>query len=338
MSKKHSKKDQSYVESNLDCLIDAISERRQPFTEKGKLPSLDADSKQLELTIKKLPKVHREALEKAFGLLGTTNHWALCKNSKTPLDHAREAMIANAIEGLKQLMSIDCLIQYDPEFKKLCDNLLVKIKRDNVNLSDIDCLKYLMVFLIFILDGPNIFFDSDGDAMKDPRLFYQDEILVFDDYALLKEAWVDQFKSVGDASFNVALVEAWVDNLDLTYKALVLQTVNLPIPKYLADYTQQNPPQFFSQIRKLKEKIFTKGPWKIFEVICFSNRAKLMDFEAFDAIHQKMGWASKKFPPADVKFLRLPQGVREVQVYKVGKYNFSDVNELDFLYLSRKLY
>ena len=353
-------KKKQYDKEALNNLRKCIAELRNPLPGAPVvLPAIDFDSPHFEDAVRKLPINFRKSLEKYFGLDGSFGHFrtleiyknflklpyyqrvALVQAGKAPKgpDASIYALQKTVTQAFKMLCSVEYLRMYDDSFNAICDSLLRKCSRKEVEyLTDTACLKYLLVYLIVIYNGPNMCFDQQ---ITDPEYFSQDSFAVFDTYSFFKETLKDEFSSLEDNSINIALIKYFLDNLKTegNPQAMVeiMQMVGLNVPNELRSLETATPIEFFKDIRELKESLFPRGPWKNLEILCkdtkWAENGKL-DFSKFLDAVKRYNWVSYDYPVDHTVRLVLKKKKKEFSVYHIGNLKFSDINELIFIYLA----
>lgn len=340
---KKKRKDVPYERNGLQCVANSLQKNKQSLQSYQKdLLSLDG----LEVAIKKMPKDQREIVEKFFGLLpGTINHsikYQAWENTfpRKPLDVSMATLSQKAHDYIMYLYSLDYSVLYDGNLQPIISKLLTKIDRTNISgLTDLEIIKYLLIYLEIICEGPNFYSDLTQNYSD-----YAEQIMVFDHYLLLRQAWNSFLASISNASFNMALIVEWVQTLNLRDRAKILQSFNLSIPNELVDYVEGSPLHTFSEIRAFKEHLFPDGPWHIFECIVFEDDIQKFDIEAlgemFSLIRQNSRdlLQSYKSTYKTDDLLQTPTQ-KQYPIYRFGSenylYQFTDIDELYSLYTMR---
>ncbi len=337
---KKKRKDVAYEREGLQCVADSLQKNKlQLSSYKKELFNLDG----LEVAIKKMPKDQRESIEKFFGLLPETiNHSIKYKAweksfPRKPLDVSMATLSKKAHDDVMYLYSLDYSILYDENLTPVISKLLTKIDRTNISgLTDLEILKYLLIYLEIICEGPNFYSDLAQQYSE-----YEEKIMVFDHYLLLHQAWDSFLAPISDASFNMALVVEWVQMLYVRDRAKLLQSFSLSVPNELRDYVEGSPLHTYSELRAFKEHLFPNGPWHILESIVFEDDIREFDFEALGDIFSLIRRNStellqsyqEKFKTDD--YLQTPSK-RLFPIYRFGSekylYQFTDIEELLSLY------
>ena len=97
-----------------------------------------------------------------------------------------------------------------------------------------------------------------------------------------------------------------------------------------------------TRIREFKEQMFPYGEWKVTTEIIMGNLGGKINLEGFkEAINKKKdcSWVEKieRFKTTQKKELRTSTGDRVLDIYRIGGLEFTDPQEIDFLYLYGEL-
>lgn len=333
MGKKQQRQQVKYSRQALENMAFQLSCIRQPL-KGGMIPKIQIDLDELEKTIGTLSKKERELLEKFWGLIpGTTNHG---KQINKKHDIAYQNMMKHTLEVMKKLLSIEYLYRYDQEAKHVVNEMLGKINKEGVEyVSDIDAIKYLILFLIFFVGGPRMLFEGKEDKIN----LKEEENGHFDEYALLKVTWEESGRVLQDKSIKLKLLIEAIRMFDLKDVVAMQRFVNLPISK--DDYDVETEVlSSFKQIRLFKEKIFPYGAWDVSSSLIYGSEINDIDLtelvESFSML--RANWESiATFKTKQQITLYTSEGERQLDCYKIGKLTFTDIYEVMFLYVSRSL-
>ena len=252
------KRQQAYDSKNLE-LIGRTLAGIKGVREDGKKVDINIDYTGLENAIKSLPREHRENIEKFWGLTGGINH-----SKKLVLfgkkDEAFTRMSNQAVRSLRSLFRVDYMSMYDKEFKNAIEYLLKKINKDDTEISDLDAIKYIIIFLLIFQNGPKMSYETDCLTVNEES----NPELTFDEYAAVTGAY-EEFKDVPDGAINIKLICDFLDMLDIKdalaiKKSFCIKVPTVEIPEPLRK-EEVEPMYMLGEIRNLKERVFPYGPW-----------------------------------------------------------------------------
>lgn len=287
----------------------------------------------LENAVRNLPREDRKNVEKFWGLTGGPNHSRKLGISN---DIAFIQMRDVAISSMKKLFDLDYVFMYDEHLKAIVGQLMKKIKKDGIQISDLDAIKYLLMFLVVLQNGPKMSFEEDpmsiDTACKDN--------FMFDEYAVIERAY-KKLKDWPDNCISLKLIKGMLEMLDFKDILSVQKSFGIPIPKeaILIGYRYEEIETIlsFGQMRNFKERVFSFGDWEVTTSLIFGNKdgeIKLGKFaECLNEIRKD--WSKiAKFKTGQKK-LRTSREIRTLDVYNIGGLEFTDIYEVMFLYLER---
>lgn len=326
------RKNVSYDKNALESLQKHLAYFRQPL-QNGNIPAIRGTQEDLAKAVSMLPKMHKEAVERFWGLIpGTTNHSKLIFNGKKK-DLAYENMLNNSNEALKELLKIEYLYVYDSNVKRVINNIVTKIDKKGLDISDMDAIKYLLIFLIFIAGGHHMIFENDDYNID----WETDKNVHFDEYALLNTMWEESGCLLADYSINLGLLKDLLQMFDLEDVATMKTFVRLPLDK-LEKETQIERLSTFKDVRQVKEKIFAFGGWSVTTDLIYgsaiSKNQQEMLMNHFDAFRKN--WSSVLRFKTGTKTIKITTGTHTADVYTVEGLEFTDLYELMSLYVCRK--
>lgn len=324
--KKTMKRKNNYNEvgiENIKKLMLLLRERS------GNLTELKIESDGLKRAVKKLPSDSKMAVEKFFYktlyerycvILGPKDEEILAWRGEHP-PHV-ERMAGMAFEAVSMLQRPKFAVQYDPNFYKICKNLGLETKNE-------EWLVLLQIYLIFFKGGPLFFFDKgerpDEEREKDIAV---DGVSIISKYA--KKVMLKRKRPL-----RLGIVKDWVTNA-LTHeqqKELLLAIGEKP-PRNLGVGTP-NKLLTFAEARKIKIRLFPKGPWRVAERLVegfyepLTGLSTLRNKETYDWMRTTEAYASAGYEA-------FPDGKR-LQKYKVpevkNSFEFFDLEEV--LWLNR---
>lgn len=325
----------AYVPENLEFLAKSLVQISGAKNE-GK-EYVIVNITELEKAIKKLPRKDKEKIERFWGLTGGVNHSKklVSFNSK---DKAFLTMCNEAIISLRILFRLDYMSMYNENLRNMIDYLARKINKGGMNVSDLDAIKYLIVFLVIFQNGPKMSFENDPLTIDSEC----SEDFTFDEYSIIKGAF-NEFKNIPDKSINLKLICNMLDMLDFKDTLIVKKTFSISIPKdeILDGYQDVEIEEMstLAQVRNFKERIFPYGAWEIVNELILGNLKGEIKLEEFMKHLDKIrkDWSEiAKFKVGNTK-LRTPHELRTLYVYNIGGLEFTDIYEVMFLYLERNI-
>ncbi len=332
MGKSKKRKNVIYEKRALESLQKHLAYFRRPIPN-GNIPGITGTVEDLGKAVSMLPQKKKEALERFWGLLpGTTNHAKTIFNGKKK-DLAYENMLNNSNEALKELLTIEYLYVYDSNVRGVIDNILKKVDRKGLDISDIDVIKYVLIFLIFIAGGHHMIFENDDHDIN----LESEENIHFDEYALLDTMWKESACWLEDSSINLALLIEIIQMFDLKDIVMMKRFVKLPLDKIEIEIETEELTTF-KKIRQIKERMFSLGGWKVTSEIIYGvaiskeQENKLVNhFDEF-----RKNWSSVLKFKTKTKVIKTTQGEHMVDVYEIEGMEFTDLYELMSLYICRK--
>lgn len=324
----------AYDKNALLNLANHIKRARQPLKENG-IPELKIDLGGLETVIKELPKKEREVTEKVWGLIPGTVIQAKNVAARIQKDIAFKDMLERAYKIIEKLFSMEYLIQYDLEARKVAENFYRKFDKTGCEeLTDVDALKYFLIFLVFLAGGPKMIYESE----QLPQVTEEEEkVGYFDQYSLLTATWNGSAMDFPDKSIRIKLIILFLEMLDFKDVLSMKQYVGLPIEKEYENWPTESVIRF-REIRQLKEKIFPSGSWETSEMFIYGHNVDKKQIEKFCSHFSnfRKDWTTvNPFRKGEDSFkvrgktIKLPR-------YEIEGFYFNDIYEIMFLYLSRR--
>ena len=326
------RKNISYEKEALESLQKHLAYFRRPLPN-GNIPGITGTAEDLGKAVSMLPQKEKEALERFWGLIpGTTNHGKAIFNGKKK-DLAYENMLNNSNEALKKLLTIEYLYVYDNNVKSVIDNILTKVDRTGLEISDMEAIKYLLIFLIFIAGGHHMIFENDDYDID----LEADEKIHFDEYALLDTMWQESACLLEDSSIKLGLLIDIIQMFDVEDIAIMKSFVGLPLDKLECEVGIEKL-STFKAVRQIKEKMFGFGGWNVTNEIIYGaaitqeQENKLVShFDEF-----RKNWSFVLNFKTKTKVIKTTQGEHTVDVYEIEGLEFTDLYELMSLYVCRK--
>lgn len=311
-----------------------LNKARRPM-KKGGVADLKIDLDKLGQTIRKLPKKERELVERYWGLIPGTPVLAKSAIARSKKDEAFHNMMAATASAMDKLLSIEYLRFYDEEAEELVQNLYKKMNKKGIeDMSEINAIKYFLIFLIFIVGGERMIYEEDDMCLN----LKEEQIGKFDNYTLLKVTWRETARRLDDESINMKLLVDAIDMFDLKDVIAMKRYVGLPIPKEFEDIPAKQM-ESFMDVRLFKEKVFQYGAWDVTSILIYSQCIQKIDMSVFEKNLSllRADWKNlEKFRTGEAIIITT-EGEKTVDFYEFGELHFTDIYEVMFLYVSRRL-
>ena len=334
-------KEKAYVPEALEhfgrCLI---SIRHSNTSSANKFGESQIKLDSLQEAVKSLPKADREEIEKFWGLTGGPIHSKKIIHFGTK-DIAYREMRDRAIKALKTLLTLDYVIQYDLTVNAKVNLIARKINQEGLEISDIECIKYLSAFFAYLENGPKMSFEEDAMSI-DTDL---NGNVTFDECVILSQIH-EEVSKYPDNSINMKLLISFIEMLDFKDMLTIKKSIGIEIPEdslpdefTLKDLETIEIVKSVSGVRALKERIFPYGAWEVATALILGNESEKINLDNFmEGLELiRKDWANVgKFKIAEMS-LKTATGVRKLNVYDIGGLKFTDIYEVMFLYLERNL-
>lgn len=334
MKKLGKKQTQAYIPENLEYLAKNLAQIRISRMNGG---TFSVSCEGLKEAINHLQRKDKEKIEKFYGLNGGINHSKKLGVS-TSKDIAFKRMFDEVITVIRRLLRLDYMYMYDADLKKIVSNLLKKINKKDVDISDVEIIKYLLFFLVIFQNGPKMVFEEDDmDVDTEANSEY-----TFDEYAILQNAY-NELKDLPDESLNIKLVCHLIDMFDLIDVLSIKKGFGITIPKSQLpedmDISEIKEIRTLGQVRKIKERIFQYGSWEFTNEIILGNFEVISNLGEFaEELDQiRKDWSKITEFKVGQKQLRTSDGIRTLDIYNIGGFEFTDIYEVMFLYLERNI-
>lgn len=337
IEKMGNKKQKGYVPEALKSLAKSLQDWRKDRTCKLGTPAFTVNLKGLEKAIKALPKNDRENIEKFWGLTGGVNHSKKIGILKF-YDAAFNEMRRAAMNSIIFLNEIDSLCLYSETTQKRIETLVPKFDKQGMQISDIEAIKYLMAYIIFIDNGPKMSFEKESmEVVKGD----DNSTNVYDTFIMLGEMCSD-LKDMPDGIIKLRILADLLEYSDFKDWMAMKQSMKMFIDKEdqkCLDGESLECLKNVGQIRKFKERIFPYGAWAVTSVLLLGdpyNEIQLEDFmNEMNKIHKN--WSCIGRYKVRKESLRTSKELRTLDVYSIGGLEFTDPDEIRFLYLERNL-
>jgi len=270
----------------------------------------------LEAIIKALPKKDRENIEKFWGLTGGTNYSKRirpCSGKDIAYINMRYAATA----------SLNVL---------LIDMLAAKIDKGKMKISNLEAAKYLEAFVIFVLNGPRMGFENDP-------LTIEKEVegeCTFDNWPLLRELCAD-INCLADKSVNLKLMIDFLESRNYRDSLIIRKSIGIELTDD-CEVEDVEAIKTYADFRAFKEQLFPYGPWNVTSALLIGDpkgEIKLEDFmKELNSIRKD--WSIEKYKTGQMS-LQTTNEIRQFNVYTIGGLEFTDLEEVMFLYLERNL-
>lgn len=331
MGKKKSKAI-AYDPKNLQFLGRSLLSLRKAADEGETNFKVNIDN--LEVAVRKLPDIDRLNVEKFWGLTGGPNH---SKKLGLGKDIAYIQMRNSAILSMNKLFYLDYMFIYDEHMKILVEQIMPKIDKGDLQISDLEAIKYILMFLIAFQNGPKMSFEED---LMEVDTNCQPEF-IFDEYTVLEGAY-DEFKNWPEKCINLRLVKDMLDMVDFQDAVSLQKSFGIACSEETRrilgrEYETIGTTRSFRAMRALKERIFPFGDWEVTALLIFRDKKDEVTLNEFAKCLDKLSrdWSQiEKFKTGQKK-LATSREVRTLDVYNIGGLEFTDIYEVMFLYLER---
>lgn len=291
----------------------------------------------LEKAIKELPKQERKNIENFWGLTGGINHSKkLGLSGKNDVAFLRQSN--QAVRALQMLFRLEYLRMFDKNLQTMLEILSKKFDKKDMEISDLEAIKYLVVFLVILENGPKLPFEEEPlaiDTEINPNV-------LFDEYSTIKGA-VEEFKNVPDKSINLKLIHDFVEMLDIQDVLTIKKSFRIEV------HTREIPEELrkeefeiistLQHVRDFKERVFSYGGWEVTNELILGNPNVINRLNGFmkclDTIRKD--WTKVFEFKSGQKKLRTPHELRTLDVYNIGGLEFTDIYEVMFLYVERNI-
>jgi len=321
----------------LKALADSIKASRKEVADGG-LINLDIDLDKLKEVVVGLPKKEREALEKYFGLIPGT---AAVRKMKNSLERMRKDVafcdiINRSRTAVYSLMKFEYISVYDRNAHELMQNIISKIdKGDDEDISDIDIIRYFVIFLIFIIDGPKMLYEEGTDTLNEDV----EAVANYEVYSTLNSVWNASMHRLEDKSISLYAIKQLISMFEVCDVQAMRKYVGLPVEK---EFEEDKPLGTFKEIRLFKERLFPYGAWSVTTSMLYyaiRPKSKIKKFSSAVNKFKRTGWKQIQDYKADgFIILEFSSGIREVSVYDIGGFIFSDPYEVMFLSVTPEVF
>lgn len=284
----------------------------------------------LKKAIWALPKEDRENIEKFWGLTGGPNHSKKIAHLNIK-DVAYIQMRNKALQSFSKLDKLDLASMYDESVQTLTNLVIKKVNKNGLpDISDMECVKYLIAFFILVENGPKMSFEKDL-MQVDTRV---DKMCYVDEYEALNEL-AKELKEFPDNSINLGLVKSVLESLDFKDCVVIQKSFGMEsTDTFRSDEIQIL--DTFSRIRAFKEKVFGYGAWEVTCGLVLGYDVNLKEFwKAIDILRKD--WSKMDDFKTSQKNLQTVSETRTLNVYSIGGLEFTDPYEVMVLYLERNL-
>jgi len=329
------KVNRAYVSENLKFLAQTLV--RIGRTKRDEKVYKEIDHAGLEKAIKALPRQERQNIEHFWGLTGGINHSKkLGFSSKNDVAFLRQSN--QAVISLRMLFRLEYMSLFDRNLKAMLKLLIKKLNKKDMEISDLEAIKYLLVFLVILQNGPKLPFEEDPltiDEECNPDFIY-------DEYAIVKGA-VEDFKNIPDKSINIKLIHDLLEMFDIKDVLAIKKNFRIEIPtdKIPEELRKLEiePIHTLQHVRDFKERVFQYGAWEVTNELILGNANVTDKLEGFmkclDTIRKN--WTKVLEFKSGQRKLRTPNELRTLDVYNIGGLEFTDIYEVMFLYVERNV-
>ena len=304
---------------------------RRPKYGDQRFSKIEIDLEGLEKALKALPKQDRDRIEKFWGITGGVNH---SKNvaRMNGKDIAYSNMRQEAFLSVRILSRLDYVKMYVKNFEDLIRAVCKKINKAGVeHISDIDSVKYLIAYLILVENGPKMSFEQELMTVETKI----DQTCYLDEYEALSEMY-EEISKYKDNSINLSLVINFFNDALYLADSMSVRS-NFGIQDSMQEESSSRNIeiiQIFGEIRRFKERVFEYGPWEVTSQLVLGYTIDLREFgEVLNEVFRD--WKKIDRYKKGQKKLKTSGETRILDIYCIGDLEFTDPNEIQFLYLER---
>lgn len=214
----------------------------------------------------------------------------------------------------------------------LIDMLAAKIDKGEMRISNLEAAKYLEAFVIFVLNGPKLNFENDPLKIDEE---IQGECSLAD-WSLLRELCAD-INCLADKSINLKLMIDFLEFRNYIDSLIIKKSMEIELPVD-CDEEDVEVIRTYTQFREFKEKLFPYGPWNVTSILFIGDPKDEIKLEGFmeELNSIRKDWSIEKYKTGQMS-LQTATELREFNVYTIGGLEFTDPEEVMFLYLERNL-
>ena len=312
----------------------------------------------LEEAIQALPADDAASVEEFFNLRGESQKRGHKKLSKRELKELKE----KTVEAVRKLAQIKYLMIYDySRVMYLISKIAEKIDKGNINMSDVECVQYLLAFVTIIQNGPKLAIE------KSPQLVYRaidrnyinEYKALLEVYSLLKEQpgkpikmqiiksafEALRFKDLEEVKEKFGIPSSEETGMEIFFKDF--EKMDPKDQEVLRrHYPIQNSKKMpgnalfdYGQIRDFKERVFTRGRWLVTTRLATGAELQVDDFmQEMDKIIREPNWPTKleDYLSGEKETIVVSSGIKTFNLYEIGGLKFSDPEEIDLIYLALK--
>lgn len=329
------KKVEAYIPENLEKFKnDLLIIRKNSDSKRLYKPCLDLTG--LQEAIQKLPNDKREKIERFWGLTGGMNHSKRLRKDNSK-DIAYIKLCNEAINAAEELQTLDFLRLYDENVSKQINSIVRKVNRSGLEISDSECVKYIIAFFVYLNNGPKMSFEDEMDI--DTNL---DETFLLDEIETLSEIY-EEISQYPDNTINLKILVDFLEMMDFQDILAIKKSMRIEIPSDSLPKKMKledvDVARNVLSIRKLKEKAFPYGAWNVTTELIIGGEKSQKNLANFmkelDSIRKD--WSKIADFWDGEKKLKTTSQTSTLNVYKIGGLEFTDVYEVMFLYLERNL-
>ena len=331
------KKTTEYVPSALKNLGNTLLMVRQPRSMQSRFFGVQINLEGLQEAVKSLNKVNRERIEKFWGLTGGPNHSKRLGHCDAK-DVAFKEMSNLAVLALRDLLTLDYINMYDPTISVRLTEMAKKVNKEGVNISDMDCVKYLLAFFVYVDNGPKMPWE-ENPMRVDTDL---PENFSFDEYEVLNQMW-EEISKYPDETISLKLLMGFFEIIDFNDMLIIKKSLRIEIPKETlpegVKIEDVEVVRTVTEVRKLKERIFQYGAWDVVSTLIQGDLGHNVNLEAFmrELNSIRKNWGKVNEFKTGEKTLKTASEIRTLNVYNIGGLEFTDIYEVMYLYLVRNL-
>lgn len=322
---KKKRSDVSYETTNLAKMVEDLNKFRK-LAERRDVVPIKPDMATFEEVIKALPRKEREICEKYWGLIPGTNPHKRGKPKGKALGAHEMVLVSKLGDVIIKLIGVDYIHIYDVEARELFQKIREKINMEGFEGSENEAIKYILIYFIFIADGPNSVCEN-GSWMLTEK---EEEDVSFDFYNFLEIIWEDMLNKLPDNSIHLKVLISVVEMFDCKYVETMKAYVGLPVHRDYVNVELQVPITF-KEIRLFKEKLFQRGAWSVTDTLIYQGIDLKKFFSKIGKLRKNRWQDLDSFKSANSREIKTTKGKVTLPTYEIGGLSFTDDLEIMFL-------
>ena len=209
--------------------------------------------------VPKLPKKMQKQIKSFWGIGGGINHHEKINNlikKRKNIPEAEKDMNDNAMLVLNMLGTLDYLVLFHEGVREMVKQVAKKTSGEE---NELEAAKWADLYATMIINGPHMNYD-DVDSVLTAKESQTESLMMLDKARILQMEYNSIFYNFKDGELSIPTVKHWLEDLDVKDRVTLHNFFGIEMPKYLKEFEGEEIVTFM-QLRQLKEKIFSNGPW-----------------------------------------------------------------------------